>query len=436
MTLPSRSVGSVAHGASTRRRAIIAGIVGNVMEWYDFAVYGYFATVIGSQFFPAKNPTSSLIAAFGVFAAGFLMRPLGSLVFGHFGDKLGRRLALTASVTVMAVPTFLIGLLPTYRQAGLIAPLLLVLLRMVQGLSVGGEYTTSGVFLVEQAEPERRGFLGSFVPLGATFGVLLGSAVSAAVTTLLDRGSVNSWGWRLVFLLGLVVGLAGVMIRRQLADDRTAPGGLPPATAPIREAFHTHWRAILQVVGLNAAGAVAYYMCFVFVTTYLRRIDFIAASTALDINTLALLALAATIVPMGMLSDRVGRRPVLLAATGGLFVLALPLFWMLHHRQTAIVLLGQIVFALLNAAYWGPNTAMMVELAPGRARCTVLSVGYNLVLAVLGGATPMAAVYLIQRSDYDLSPAALVMVTAAISFLVITSLARSEQKPSESYQSR
>jgi MHS family proline/betaine transporter-like MFS transporter len=220
MTLPSPSVESVADAASTRRRAIIAGIAGNVMEWYDFAVYGYFATVIGSLFFPAKDPTSSLIAAFGVFAAGFLMRPLGSLVFGHVGDKLGRRLALTASVLVMAVPTFLIGVLPTYEQAGLIAPLLLVLLRMVQGLSVGGEYTTSGVFLVEQAERERRGFLGSFIPLGATFGVLLGSAVSAAVTTLLDRGAVSSWGWRLVFLLGLVVGLVGVMVGNWSTIDR------------------------------------------------------------------------------------------------------------------------------------------------------------------------------------------------------------------------
>jgi MHS family proline/betaine transporter-like MFS transporter len=173
-----------------RRRAIFAGIAGNVMEWYDFAVYGYFATVIGQQFFPAKDKSSSLIAAFGVFAAGFLMRPLGSLVFGHIGDKLGRKLALTASVMVMAVPTFLIGLLPTYEQAGRIAPLLLVLLRLVQGLSVGGEYTTSGVFLVEQSAPERRGFLGSFVPLGATFGVLLGSAVSALLTTVLDRGAI------------------------------------------------------------------------------------------------------------------------------------------------------------------------------------------------------------------------------------------------------
>jgi MFS transporter, MHS family, proline/betaine transporter len=427
MTLPELSVGVVDTGASTRRRAIIAGIAGNVMEWYDFAVYGYFATVIGSRFFPAKDKSSSLIAAFGVFAAGFLMRPLGSLVFGHIGDKLGRKLALTVSVTVMAVPTFLIGLLPTYETAGLIAPVLLVLLRLVQGLSVGGEYTTSGVFLVEQSAPERRGFLGSFVPLGATFGVLLGSAVSAAVTTVLDRGAINSWGWRLPFLLGLVVGLIGVTIRRQLNDDRAAPGGLAPAAAPIRDAFRTRWRAILQVVGLNAAGAVAYYMCFVYVTTYLRQVDFIALSTALDINTIALLVLAMTIVPMGVLSDRVGRRPVLLAATGGLFVLAFPLFWMLHHTDVIVVLLGQVTFAVLNAAYWGPSTATMVELAPGHTRCTVMSVGYNLVLAILGGATPMAAVYVIRRTGYDLSPAALVMAAAAISFLVVVNVLRSDE---------
>jgi len=436
MTLSSPGVGSVADAVPMRRRAIIAGIAGNVLEWYDFAVYGYFATVIGSQFFPSKDPTSSLIAAFGVFAAGFLMGPLGSLVFGHFGDKLGRRLALTASVMVMAVPTFLIGVLPTYEQAGLIAPFLLVLLRMVQGLSVGGEYTTSGVFLVEQSEPQRRGFLGSFIPLGATFGVLLGSAVSATITTVLDRAAVNSWGWRLVFLLGLVVGLVGVLIRRQLVDDRSAPGGMPPAMAPIREALRNRWRTILQVVGLNAAGAVAYYMCFVFVTTYLRRIDFIAASTALYINTIALLVLAATIVPMGMLSDRVGRKPVRLAATGGLFVLAIPLFWMLHHAAAIVVLLGQIAFAILGAGIWGPNMAMMVELAPGRTRCTVLSVGYNLVLAVLGGATPMVAVYVIQASGNDLSPAALLMATAAISFLVIANLAQPEQEPSGNYRSQ
>ena len=153
----------------------------------------------------------------------------------------------------------------------------------------------------------------------------------------------------------------------------------------MRDAFHTQWRTILRIVGLNAAGAVAYYMCFVYLTTYLRQIDFIAASRALDINTIAVLALLVTIVPMGILSDRVGRKPVLLAATGGLLVLALPLFWMLHHTETTIVLLGQIAFAILNAAYWGPSTATMVELVPNRTRCTVLWSGTISVLAFSAG---------------------------------------------------
>ena len=420
-------VGETPSRASTQRRAIIAGIAGNVMEWYDFSVYGYFATIIGRHFFPAQDAVSSLIAAFGVFAAGFAMRPLGSLIFGHIGDKRGRKLALTSSVMVMAVPTFLIGILPTYEQVGRLAPILLVLLRLVQGLSVGGEYTTSSIFLVERAVTGRRGFLGSFVPLGATCGVLLGSMAGAVVTTILDHGAVDSWGWRLAFLLGLLVGGIGFVIRRQLADDRAAPGGVAPASSPVRDAFRSQWRTILRVVGLNAAGAVAYYMSFVYVTTYLRQIDFIAASKALDINTIAVLALALTIVPMGMLSDRIGRRPVLLAATGGLFVLALPLFWMLHHTDAAIILIGQIGFALLNAAYWGPSTATMVELVPGHIRCTVMSVGYNLGLAILGGATPLVAVYVVQRSGDDLSPAFLIMAAAAVSFCVILGLRESNK---------
>ena len=385
--MPKR-VGETPLGASSQQRAVIAGIAGNVMEWYDFSVYGYFATVIGRHFFPAQDATSSL---------------------------------------VMAVPTFLIGILPTYQQIGLLAPVLLVLLRLVQGLSVGGEYTTSSIFLVERAEASHRGILGSLVPLGATGGVLLGSAVGAAVTTALNQAAVNSWGWRLAFLLGLLVGGIGFAIRRQLADDRAAPGGMPPAASPVHDAFLTQWRTILRVVGLNAAGAVAYYMTFVYVTTYLRQVDFVTASKALDINTIAVLALMLAIVPMGRLSDRIGRRPVLLAATGGLFVLAVPLFWMLHHTNPAVLLIGQIGFAVLNAAYWGPSTATMVELVPGHIRCTVMSVGYNLGLAILGGATPMVAVYVVHRSDNDLSPAFLILAAAAVSFLVILGLRESNK---------
>src|SRR5215470_4915084 len=207
-----------------QRQAIVAGIAGNVMEWYDFSAYGYFATTIGRLFFPAQDAVSSLLAAFGVFAAGFLMRPLGSLLFGHIGDKKGRKLALTASVMLMAIPTFLIGALPTYQQIGVTASVLLVLMRLLQGLSVGGEYTISSIFLVEHSAVGHRGFFGSFAEVGACSGVLLGSALSALVTTVLDRAMVESWGWRIPFLIGVTVSIVGLYIRRY-AIEESAPQG-------------------------------------------------------------------------------------------------------------------------------------------------------------------------------------------------------------------
>jgi MHS family proline/betaine transporter-like MFS transporter len=405
-----------------QQRAILAGIAGNVMEWYDFTVYGYFAAVIGRQFFPAEDPVSSLLAAFGVFAAGFLMRPFGSLVFGHIGDKMGRKVALTASVILMAVPTFLIGLLPTYRQIGVTAAALLVLLRLVQGLSVGGEYTTSAIFLVEGSGPGRRGFLGSFGPFGACGGVLLGSAVGAAVTTVLDSASVDSWGWRLPFILGISVGLCGLYIRRQMIEDTGPRTRTPPVTSPVLEAFRTEWRTIVRLIGLNAAYAVGFYLCFVYITTYLRQTDHVSASKALDINTIAIAVLLLLIPLAGVLSDRLGRKPVMLAATGGLFVLAWPLFWMMHHPDTSVILLGQLSFAALVAGFAGVSPAAMVELVPDRLRCTILSVGYNLGFGILGGLTPMVAVYTITRSHDDLSPAFLLMAAGAVSFVVIAGL--------------
>src|SRR5215469_16065172 len=308
-------------------RAIVAGIAGNIMEWYDFSVYGYFAAIIGRHFFPTGDRTTSLLAAFGVFAAGFFMRPLGSLLFGYIGDKKGRKRALTISVGMMAVPTFLIGVLPTYQQIGLWASLLLVLLRLLQGLSVGGEFTTSAIFLVEGSTGRRRGFLGSFAPLGASGGTLLGSALGAAITTVLAQSSVESWGWRVPFFIGILVGFVGFYIRSGLVDD----GAQPKTKSPVREAFRTEWKTILRLIGLNTAFAVSFYMGFVYVTTYIRQVDHIAQWTALDINTIAMLVSLILIPLIGALSDRVGRKPILIAATGGLFLLAWPLFWMLHH---------------------------------------------------------------------------------------------------------
>ncbi len=254
------------HAPQASGRPFLAGTAGNVMEWYDFTVYGYFAASIGRQFFPSQDPFASLLASFGALAVGFVVRPFGALLFGHIGDKWGRRTALWISVLAMAVPTFLIGLLPTYAQIGTAAPVLLVTLRLLQGLAVAGEVGTSLAFLAEHAPPGRRARTGAAGPIGVGLGVLAGSAVGATSATVLGDAAIQAWGWRLPFLFGLCISAGALYARRNLpVDDRRGS-----TSAPLKEAFATQWRTMLALLCLNAVGAVGFYLCFLFVTTYLR----------------------------------------------------------------------------------------------------------------------------------------------------------------------
>jgi MFS transporter, MHS family, proline/betaine transporter len=413
-------------GQRTRvQRAVLAGIVGNVLEWYDFAVYGYFAGAIGKHFFPSEDPAASLIAAFGVFAAGFLMRPLGGLLFGSIGDKIGRNHALILSVLTMAVPTFLIGLLPGHDRIGTLAPVLLVVLRLLQGLAVGGEYTTSVVFLVESAPPGRRGFVGSWTPFGATAGVLLGSAAGTLISWLMSQQAIESWGWRLPFLAGVAVGFAGWAVRRHLPEPSAA--GNEVAAAPIREAFRDHWRAIVHIAALNTFLAVGFYFAFVYAVTWMEDALRVPSAEAFEINTLSMIVLLMVIPCSGALSDRIGRRPVLLVASllGVLF--SWPLLWLMHHHDPRLILGGQIGFALLVGLFGGVIPVTMAEALPRRVRCTTLSVSYNLCVGILGGTTPAFATYLIERSHDDLAPAFYLMAAAAASLAATVRLPRSSR---------
>jgi MHS family proline/betaine transporter-like MFS transporter len=408
----------------SHRRTVLAGIAGNVMEWYDFAVYGYFAPIIGRHFFPSEDANASLIAAFGVFAAGFLMRPLGGLVFGHIGDRIGRKAALTVSVLAMAIPTFLIGVLPGHATLGALASVLLVLLRMVPGLSVGGEFTTSVVFLVEGAPPGRRGLAGSWSTVGATAGILLGSAVGALLNIVLPRDAVAAWGWRLPFLNGLAVRLAGLYIREHIPESRVLSGSEGPSRSPVVEAFRAEWRTMLRIAALNSFNAVGFYMAFVYVVTYMEKITHLSPGTALDINTLNMVVLLVALPTAGALSDRLGRRPMLLAAALGGIVLSGPLFWLLDHPHPVMVLVGQMGFALLVGGFVGAMPATMVEAFPARVRCSAVSVGYNLCLGILGGTTPVVATWLITRTHNDLSPAFYVVAAALVSLAAVLTLPR------------
>ena len=252
---------------ASQRKLVIAGLIGNVLEWYDFSVYGYFAVSIGHHFFPSENPTTSLLAAFGVFAAGFLMRPVGAVLFGHIGDNWSRERALSLSVLAMAVPTFLIGVIPDYQQIGVTASVLLVLLRLAQGISVGGEYTTSIVFVVEKSIPHRRGFMGTWCLFGTCAGTLLGSAIATLLTSVLPRDVMRAWGWRLPFIFGLAIGIVGLYIRRDLergakSIEPERRGALEGPRESFLGALRTQRLAILKVIGLKATSAVGFYTLF------------------------------------------------------------------------------------------------------------------------------------------------------------------------------
>ncbi len=396
------------------RRGVIAGVVGNMLEWYDFALFGFFAQQIGAHFFPATDPTASLLAAFGTFAAGFLMRPIGGALFGWVGDRFGRKQALIWSVLAMAFPSFFIGLLPGTATIGLAAPILLLLFRLLQGLAVGGEYMASAVFLVEGADPGRRGWMGSWGPIGATAGVLLGSAAGAIVNATMSPEAVMAYGWRIPFIIGLGVGLGGLAIRRHYIERVPHQA---PAKSPLGEAFRSHWRTMAHLVALVSAISVGFYTTFVYTATWLEQVAHVPARTALEINTLAM-ALSIFVLPAaGLASDRLGRRPVLLVAAGALMLLAYPLMALMARGQTSGILVGQIGLALLVAANGGAMPATMAELAPWRVRCTVLSVAYNVGMALLGGTTPLVAAWLVSRTGLKLAPAMYLTAAAALTFI-------------------
>ena len=398
------------------RRVIAAGAIGNILEWYDFAIYGYFATSIGRTFFPREDPVAQVLSAFGIFAVGYLMRPIGGAVVGYIGDKYGRRSALTFSVTAMAIPTFLVGVLPGHGLLGLMAPILLTMLRMIQGLSVGGEYTTSVVFMVEHAPRGRRGVIGAVACCGAVGGILLGSATGALLAEVMTAQALETWGWRIPFMLGLLVGMAGYFLRRHLVE---APRPTASGTSPLMETVRNHWPLLGRLAGLSVFNAVAFYLLFVYIVSWLQLVDGIAPSHALGINTVSMLILLPVMVGMGWLSDKVGRKPLLLIATGWGFISALPLFWLMHHDQYYLILLGQLGFVLSVGMFLGTQPTAMVETAPVEVRCTAIALGYNVTLGVIGGLSPLTATWLVHRTGDNLSPAYLIMAAAAVSFLCV-----------------
>ncbi|TLY26737.1 MAG: MHS family MFS transporter [Nitrospirae bacterium] len=414
------------------KKTLLAGAIGNALEWYDFALYGYFAPVFAALFFPSERPSLSLISAFGVFAIGFLARPLGALLFGYWGDTVGRREALAWSVILMAIPSCFIGLLPTYEMIGMAAPLALTLCRFLQGLSVGGEFTGSVTFLVEHAAPSQRGYIGSWAGFSAQMGALLGSAVGALVATVVSDEALRLWGWRIPFLLGSLIALVGWYVRTHVSEspafEQVRQAGTL-SSSPIREVFADQQPAVAKVIGLVLLHGVAFYLLYVYLATYIVTVTSVALGAALTVNTVCMGLLAVLMPVMGGLADKVGQKPLMVGGAAGLATASYPLFIWLTGDHLLFMIAAQVLLTLLLSCYMGPFFAAVVGLFPTPQRYTGLSVGYNIASALFGGTAPLVAALLIEWSGNSLAPSFYLSLCAAISLGVVFTLREEPPQP-------
>jgi MHS family proline/betaine transporter-like MFS transporter len=391
------------------RRAILSCAVGQVFEIYDFVIYGFMAGAIARSFFPAFDPIAALLSTFATFAVGFLFRPLGAIVIGSFGDRYGRRQALVLTIGMMAIATGLIGLIPGYATIGIAAPIILVLCRAFQGFSTGGEWGGAATFLVEYADPRRRGFISSFQQSGTALGLLLGTFIAALLSYGLSAESFQAWGWRLPFLTGFVLGPIGHYLRTHVAETPAYAHNIASKTVvrtPLREVFASQKGPMLIAFAISINSCVVYWLFLVYLPTFAQQQLHLTASAALFSTAAAGLIYLFLTPLVGALSDRIGRKPLLYVAFIGTSVLGYPLFSLLvSWHSVGGLLLVQSVATLCLTCNVGVACAVLAELFPTRIRYTALSISYGLSVAIFGGFAALIATALIHITGDPLAPA-------------------------------
>jgi MHS family proline/betaine transporter-like MFS transporter len=365
------------------RKAAIGATIGNVMEWYDFALYGFFSITIARLFFPTGNELTSILLTVGTFGVGFFMRPIGAIILGVYSDRHGRKAGLMITITLMAVGTALIGFAPTYKTAGLAAPLIIVVARLLQGFSAGGEVGGSTALLVEYSPPGRTGFYGSWQQSSAGAALLLGSLTGAILTGLLPAEELADWGWRVPFLLGLAIGPIGFWLRRNMAESPSFLAQSTPPKSPLADIFRNHARQVIAAFAVTIAWTVCTYCFLIYMPTYAVRQLHLPQSSSLFANSIGLVAATFLAPVFGAWSDRVGRRVPMLIATFAMVVLTYPLFlWITSDPSFVSLAIVQFIFGTLTAKYTGPAPTMISELFPTSVRSTGLSLAYNFAVTI------------------------------------------------------
>ncbi|WGD36547.1 MFS transporter [Lysinibacter sp. HNR] len=407
------------------RKSVVAGSIGVFVHWFDWAVYAYLAATLAIVFFPDSNGTNGLLAAFAVFAVSFFVRPLGAILFGRLGDRLGRKQTLSIVILSMAVATLVLGLLPGYDSIGVLAPILLILTRIVQGLAAGGEFGSAAAFLGEFSPPKRRGFGVSWLEFGSLLGFLLASFVVFLLNQIFSGEEIIAWAWRIPFLMTVPLGFIGLYIRRKIEDTPEFEQLRQLETvshAPVKEMFSRNWREFLQTCGMETFMNVTFYVVLVYLFTYQEFYLGFDPGRAALLSTLAS-ALGLIVVPFaGIASDRFGRKPVLLISAISLTTLSVPLFILMGQGEEWSAFLSTLGLALILAIILGTHAATVVELFPTRTRQTGLSIAYALTAALFAGTSPYVLTWLIDTTGNTLTPGFFLIVVGLIGVVTVLTL--------------
>ncbi|MFF8013673.1 glycine betaine/L-proline transporter ProP [Streptomyces sp. NPDC007929] len=416
------------------KRAVKAAALGNAMEWFDFGVYSYLAVTLGKVFFPSGNPTAQLLSTFGAFAAAFLVRPLGGMVFGPLGDRVGRQKVLALTMIMMAAGTFAIGLIPSYATIGVGAPILLLVARLVQGFSTGGEYAGASTFIAEYAPDKRRGFLGSWLEFGTLAGYIGGAGLVTIMTALLSAGDLTSWGWRIPFLIAGPMGIIGLYLRMRLEETPAFAAEAAKAEhdrpkTPLREMVTGQWRALLLCVGLVLVFNVTDYMLLSYMPSYLTgQLHYDETHGLLVVlGVMAAMMIAQPFV--GALTDRVGRRPVIATGCAGFLLLSVPALLLIREGSLLAVALGMGALGLLLVCFTASMPSALPALFPTKVRYGSLSIGFNVSVSLFGGTTPLVVTALIGATGDMMMPAYYMMAAAVIGGFAVWRMAESAGRP-------
>ena len=422
------------------KKAITAASLGNAMEWFDFGVYGFVAYALGKVFFPDASPSVQMIAALGTFSVPFLIRPLGGLFFGMLGDKYGRQKILAITIVIMSLSTFAIGLIPSYATIGIWAPILLLLAKMAQGFSVGGEYTGASIFVAEYSPDRKRGFMGSWLDFGSIAGFVCGAGVVVLITAIVGEESFLEWGWRIPFFLALPLGIIGLYLRHALEEtpafqqhvekmeqgDREGLAEGPKVS--FKEIATKHWRSLLVCVGLVISTNVTYYMLLTYMPSYLsHNLHYSEEHGVLII--IAIMVGMLFVQPMiGLLSDRFGRRPFIFLGSIGLFLLSIPAFMLINSNEIGLIFAGLLILAVVLNFFIGVMASTLPAMFPTHIRYSALASAFN-ISVLIAGVTPTLAAWLVETTQDLMMPAYYLMVVAIIGFITAITMKETANKP-------